>query len=388
VVASANWRCADCDTFNGPAEASCTVCGEARRDSAASAASKTPRTPRASEAAKAAKAPAASKPAAKKASAPRPPAKRPGSAGRPTADWRCSECDTYNARTDVSCLTCGTSWKAAAKKGTPKSPKSPKSPKPSPSGDASAKKTAPRKPPAKESPPRSGAGSTGTSSTSRPRPASSRPGTSGASTRRTTAASSGTRPRTEEGVFFPSSPSTGYRPATPATAPVPPRPAPVYAPPPRPVYTPPRKSKSSGCVGGCVGFVVLLFLLGLFAKGCDGAFDSSDSGGTNDTTVAATCPARIADQLPDGDGAELVEAFRTSNKQITLCRTTSGTLYYYGEFSDRREAGIAMEAEQTSEGYEARNGPYRYEIHGNVVTIYQSGTQIGEEDLTPEPSPT
>jgi hypothetical protein len=385
VVASANWRCADCDTFNGPAEASCTVCGEARRDSAASAASKTPRTPRASEAAKA---PAASKPAAKKASAPRPPAKRPGSAGRPTADWRCSECDTYNARTDVSCLTCGTSWKAAAKKGTPKSPKSPKSPKPSPSGDASAKKTAPRKPPAKESPPRSGAGSTGTSSTSRPRPASSRPGTSGASTRRTTAASSGTRPRTEEGVFFPSSPSTGYRPATPATAPVPPRPAPVYAPPPRPVYTPPRKSKSSGCVGGCVGFVVLLFLLGLFAKGCDGAFDSSDSGGTNDTTVAATCPARIADQLPDGDGAELVEAFRTSNKQITLCRTTSGTLYYYGEFSDRREAGIAMEAEQTSEGYEARNGPYRYEIHGNVVTIYQSGTQIGEEDLTPEPSPT
>ena len=383
MVASANWRCADCDTFNGPAEASCTVCGETRRDSAASAATKTPRTPRASEAAKA---PAASKPAAKKASAPRPPAKRPGSAGRPTADWRCSECDTYNARTDVSCLTCGTSWKAAAKKGTPKSPKSPK---PSPSGDASAKKTAPRKPPAKKSPPRTGAGSTAAASTSRPGPASSRPGRSGTSTRRTPAASSGTRPRTEEGVFFPSSPGTGYRPTTPTATPVPPpRPAPVYAPPPRPVYTPPRKSKSNGCVGGCVGFVVLLFLLGLFAKGCDGAFDSSDSGGTNDTTVAGTCPGRIADQLPDGDGAELVEAFRTSNKQITLCRTTSGTLYYYGEFSDRREAGIAMEAEQTSEGYEARNGPYRYEIHGNVVTIYQSGTQIGEEDLTPEPSPT
>lgn len=377
MVASANWRCADCDTFNGPKEPSCTVCGETRRDSAASTAPKPPG---------AAKASSASKPAAKKTGAPRPPAKRPGGAGRPTADWRCPECDTFNARTDVSCLTCGTSWKAAAKKGTPKSPKS------SSSGDATAKKTAPRKP-AKKSPPRSGAGSTGARSTgassaSGPRPASSRPGTSGTSARRTSTASSGTRPRTGEGVFFPSSPSTGYRPTAP-TAPVPPpRPAPVYAPPPRPVYTPPRKSKDRGCVSGCVGVVVLLFLLGLFAKGCEGAFDSADSGGTNDTGVAATCPTRIAAELPDGDGAELVEAFRTSNKQITLCRTTSGTLYYYGEFSDGREPGIAMKAEQTSEGYEARNGPYRYEIHGKVVTVFQSGRQIGEEDLTPEPSPT
>lgn len=186
-------------------------------------------------------------------------------------------------------------------------------------------------------------------------------------------------------MFFPSSPSTGYRPPPSTTAPVPP---PVHTPPPRPVYTPPRKSKSGGCAGGCVGIVVLFFLLGLVAKGCDGAFDSADSGGTNGTAVAETCPARIAAELPGGDGAALVEAFRTSNKQITLCRTTSGTLYYYGEFSDGRESGIAMEAERTSEGYEARNGPYRYEIHGEVVTIYQSGQRIGEEDLTPEPSPT
>ncbi|WP_406155832.1 hypothetical protein [Streptomyces canus] len=30
-----------------------------------------------------------------------------------------------------------------------------------------------------------------------------------------------------------------------------------------------------------------------------------------------------------------------------------------------REAGIAMDSEQTREGYEARNGPYRYEIQGS-----------------------
>lgn len=366
MVASANWRCADCDTFNGPAEASCTVCGEARRESAPGTAARA--------------APKAPRPAAKKAGAARPPAKRPGSAGRPTADWRCSECDTYNARTDLSCLTCGTTWKAAAKKSTPKPTK------PSPAGDTAAKKSPPRKAPAKKSPPRTASTST-TASTPRPRPASSRPGTSGPSAGRTGTAS----PRTEEGVFFPSSPSTGYRPTAPGTTAVPPaRPAPVYTPPPRPVYTPPKKSRDGGCVGGCVGIVVVFVLLSLFAKGCDGAFDSggsSGSDGTNDTRVAATCPARIAAELPGGDGAELVEAFRTSNKRITLCRTTSGSLYYYGEFSDGREKGIAMEAEQTSDGYEARNGPYRYEIHGRVVTVYQSGTQIGEEDLTPEPSP-
>ncbi|MFF5480490.1 hypothetical protein ACFY5C_24545 [Streptomyces sp. NPDC012935] len=134
-----------------------------------------------------------------------------------------------------------------------------------------------------------------------------------------------------------------------------------------------------------VGF----FLLSLFARGCADAFDSdgSDSGGSDGTTVAATCPDRIAAELPDGDGAELVRAYRTKNKQITLCRTTSGSLYYYGEFSDGREKGIAMEAEETSDGYEARNGEYRYVIHDGVVTVYQSGTQIGEEEVTPEPSP-
>jgi hypothetical protein len=126
----------------------------------------------------------------------------------------------------------------------------------------------------------------------------------------------------------------------------------------------------------------------MFARGCDSVFDSGGGSPDSDgTTVAATCPDRIAAELPDGDGAELVQAFRTSNKQITLCRTTSGTLYYYGEFSDGREKGIVMEAEQTGEGYEARNDPYRYEIHGGVVTIYRSGAQIGEEDLTPVPSP-
>ncbi|MCS0600711.1 hypothetical protein NX794_05625 [Streptomyces sp. LP11] len=132
--------------------------------------------------------------------------------------------------------------------------------------------------------------------------------------------------------------------------------------------------------------MALLFgLFALVAQGCD---DSSGSGGSSSDSTSATCPDRIAAELPGGHGAELVQAFRTKNKQITLCRTTPGTLYYYGEFSDGREPGIAMKARTTSKGYEARNGEYRYVVHGGVVTVYQSGRRIGEEDLTPDPSPT
>ncbi|MEU6271788.1 hypothetical protein ABZ871_05090 [Streptomyces populi] len=157
---------------------------------------------------------------------------------------------------------------------------------------------------------------------------------------------------------------------------------------PRPV--PPRRApakKESGCLGGFFGLVVVFGLLALAGKACD-SFDSGDSSNNGERTVQPTpCPERVAAQLPGGTNSELVEAFRTKNKQITLCRTASGTLYYFGEFSDRREKGIAMKAEDTGDGYTANNAPYRYEIHDGVVTIYRSGRQIGEENVTPEPSP-
>lgn len=111
--------------------------------------------------------------------------------------------------------------------------------------------------------------------------------------------------------------------------------------------------------------------------------DGSDT--RQDTPEA--CPAHVADKLPSGGGAELVKSFRTNNKQITLCRTGAGKLYYFGQFSDKREPGVAMHAKQTSKGYEASNPPYRYDIHDGVVTIYKSGTRIGQEELTEESSP-
>ncbi|MER5221052.1 zinc finger protein [Streptomyces flaveus] len=396
MAASANWRCADCDTYNEPAETSCTICGGARRTAAPRASSTTPKSTAKRTDAKPAKpassgaGPAAPKSASSRADGSRPAPKRPGTA-RPSADWRCTKCDTNNARTDLSCIACGTGWKTATKKTTPKAPSS---------GESGAKKaTAPRKAtPRKPTPKRTRP----TASTPRDRtpPRPSGAGTSPGGTRprdRSTGPSASPGAGTD-GVFFPPPGTTGYRPSTaPSASPTMPSPGPTYTPgptysphpwpPPRPI--PAKPAKKSNWLGGCIGAIVIWGVLGMLAKGCENAFDSDGSpdDGSTPAGTAPACPGRIAAELPEGDGAELVEAFRTSNKQITLCRTTDGSLYYFGEFSDQREQGIAMNAEETSDGYEAYNDPYRYVIHDGVVTIYNADTQIGEEKLTPEPSP-
>lgn len=138
-----------------------------------------------------------------------------------------------------------------------------------------------------------------------------------------------------------------------------------------------------------MGFFGVMALLAAVNSVFGAIFDEDDhhSAGTPPSSPADRCPGRIADALPQGDGAQLVEAFRTDNKQITLCRTSDGELYYYGEFSDRRERGIAMSAERTNNGYVARNPPYSYVIQDGTVTIYKSDRRIGREKVTPEPSP-
>lgn len=366
MATSANWRCADCDTYNEPAEASCTICGGTRRNG----------TPHAE--------PAASKPAAARSGAARSPAKRPGAA-RPSADWRCSKCDTNNARTDLFCIVCGTSWKAAAKKKTVPTPSAGKSAaKKSASRTTSPERPTPKRTPYSGSPSRDR--TTPRASPSGP-PRTSTP-SSGARTSYGTPRSSTPPGEGGTGLFTPSSSTSGYRPTTPGPGtPFVPTPAPPATPHPAPRRSTTTPSKDSNRLGGCVGIILLCGLLGLLTRGCGSPFDSSDPDGSTPGSTAPACPGRIAAELPGGDGAELVEGFRTENKQITLCRTTAGSLFYYGEFSDRREKGIVLDAEVTSDGYEASNTPYRYVIHSGLVTIYRSGTQIGEERLAPDPSP-
>ncbi|MFG2723240.1 zinc finger protein [Streptomyces sp. NPDC048416] len=352
MAASANWQCADCDNVNGPGDRACDGCGNARP-----APAPRPGTTRGQAPADGGGAPA-----------PRSPAKRPAPA-RPSKDWQCSKCDTNNVTSDLSCIGCGTGWKAATKKSAPRKTPGPGGAKPTGGKPTSSGPSAPKRPAPKRSAP------------SAPRtPRASAPPPTGP-----------TRPHPRpEGAFYPPPSATGYTPTAPRPSAPHPPPAPAPAPPayvaPRTSYAP-RPKRSNGCVG-CLSAIGLVFVLGIFADGCKSLFDhGSASAKPSSSASGSPCPSRIAGALPSGDGARLVEAFVTQNKQITLCRTTAGNLYYFGEFSDHREPGIAMPAKKTDSGYEATNAPYRYVIHDGVVTIYESGSRIGQEKVTAEPSP-
>ncbi|MGW1771011.1 zinc finger Ran-binding domain-containing protein [Streptomyces sp. NPDC002104] len=356
-----NWRCRDCDEFNAQEEKNCTTCGT----------------------------------------------RRSGAAPGP---WTCVDCSTRNDPTDPSCIACGTGWKASAQKAAARKRTAPKAPGPRPAPGASTRTSSPAgsRGTSGRSGTRTGTGTgpgpgTGTG-TGAKTPAGGRAAAPGFRSGPTRVPPASSRPTPERGeAFFPPPATVGYiPPAAHRTAPPPPPPPPYVPPAPPPPdprvwlppggWTPPAGRKSGGGKG-CLALIVVPVALYALSQGCSALSSSFGTGGGSTPASeesprsAGTCPGRIADSLPDGAGASLETAFRTGNKQITLCLTTGGKLYYFGEFSDRREPGIAMPAVRTAKGYTARNDPYRYEIHDGVVTIYRSGNRIGEESLTPEPSP-
>ncbi|WP_221179423.1 hypothetical protein [Streptomyces botrytidirepellens] len=298
----------------------------------------------------------------------------------------------------MSCLVCDTGWKAATKPRAPKPPTTPTASK-----TAKTAKTGKTAKAAKATPkPPGSAKRTGTSTPYRP----TRPGT-------TRSAPSGGRPsaprtspphREPSDLFYapPGDGFVGYTPGrrdTTPTAPPPSPPPPPYrgAASPRPRGGGAPSSEGKSCLKGCLTLFVLGFVLQALVKGCDLPDTWNGSSGdpkpSSSAGASGPCPERIASELPSGDGAELVEAFRTQNadssntKNILLCRTTGGDLYYFGEFADQREKGIAMPAKRTDDGYLAENEPYRYHIHDGVVTITRNGTRIGEERLVKAASP-
>jgi len=380
-VPGGTWQCPKCDTVNGVADGTCMVCDEGK-----------PRAPK----------PRAPKTRAPKTSTPKTSTRRTGTAAskpdgasgaarrpasRPTGDWKCLKCDTRNAATSLSCLVCDTGWKAATKPRAPKPPTTPTASK-----TAKTAKATPKPP--------GSAKRTGTSTPYRP----TRPGTTrGAPSGGRSSAPRPSPPRSEPSDLFYAPPGDGFVGYTPGRRDT----TPTAPPPPPPPYrgvagSRPRgggapSSEGKSCLKGCLTLFVLGFVLQALVKGCDLPDTWNGSSGdpkpSSSAGAAGPCPERVASELPSGDGAELVEAFRTRNadsgdtKNILLCRTDGGDLYYFGEFADQREKGIAMPAKRTDDGYLAENEPYSYHIHDGVVTITRNGTRIGEERLVKEASP-
>ncbi|MBB6171876.1 DNA-directed RNA polymerase subunit RPC12/RpoP [Nocardiopsis mwathae] len=162
-----------------------------------------------------------------------------------------------------------------------------------------------------------------------------------------------------------------------------------------------RRATSAGLLGLLVPPVVLLLLygcghdpddapgLGAGAPGAGIPDPGADPGAGHGEGPAASapqdsdCPFHVTRRLPEPEEAVLVEAFMSADKQITLCRTASGSLFYYGEYFAEPENGTLVPAETTDDGYTAESGPYRYEIVGDEVIVFRQGEELSRDLLMP-----
>ncbi|MFE0024493.1 hypothetical protein [Amycolatopsis sp. NPDC059021] len=197
-------------------------------------------------------------------------------------------------------------------------------------------------------------------------------------------------PVPEADVFFapPASGTVGYRPSKSGT-----RPLPASAVPPAPRQVRPATTlrpfpaaaivKGIFWLGGAA--LVILFVV----RGCAEVIKSAGNvpAPGMSTPVVTPCPARIAARLPEGGSAQLVVAYRTTDKQIVLCKHSSGKLYYHGAYTANPEEAITVPATATPRGYLARNGTYEYEIADTEVIVRNNGRQIGRQSLVSWPSP-
>ncbi|ASU84190.1 hypothetical protein CDO52_16575 [Nocardiopsis gilva YIM 90087] len=164
-----------------------------------------------------------------------------------------------------------------------------------------------------------------------------------------------------------------------------------------------RNLTSAGLLGLLVPPLLLLLLYGCAHQGDEPANSGAGAarpaapaptpGGDDERASSAPdesdCPARIARLFPQPEEGTLVEAFMSADKLITLCRTESGRLFYYGEYYAEPESGTLVPAEVTDNGYVAESGPFRYEISGDEVVVFRNGEELSRDMLMPltEPRP-
>jgi hypothetical protein len=168
------------------------------------------------------------------------------------------------------------------------------------------------------------------------------------------------------------------------TRPPPPRPPAAL---PRPVR---RRPKGSGrAVRRVIVLLVLIFGAVLVAGNWQKIVALAPSTGQSPSAqeqAGIACPVAAAKWLPgDGAGALLVESFVTDRFVITLCRDSAGQLYYDGQLAGTAvdsSTHISIPAEQTSDGFIARNLTYVYDIVGTQETVANHGKVMSRLSLT------
>jgi hypothetical protein len=178
--------------------------------------------------------------------------------------------------------------------------------------------------------------------------------------------------------------------------PVPPPPEPAYigltAAPARGSAPPPREvpRRTGHAITWLVVTVILVAILlvvvlttnfqAVFGSGTPG--QSTPDPGTEQAAAAqlprsTPCPEAVATWLPSG--AVLVAAYTTDRHVVTLCRDSSGQLYYDGQVKGApasSQTHISLRATATATGFVAYNKGYSYEITGSELIVTNNGTEI------------
>lgn len=261
--------------------------------------------------------------------------------------WQCAKCDTNNVMSASECELCG---------GTERKKVARPKPKPAPAKPQVTKKvTRPAGP-----------------------PAVTRPATP-------------VRPVTRPAVVTP----TAYAPPPPPAAPTVRAPRPPVAPPPMsrpPAPTPYRRPSgrkfwTSGRKKTARWIGIVLALL-IFGPSLGEQLKKIElSTGSGSAMANTPCPATAATWLPGGgSGSTLVGAYQTNKHLITLCKASSGQVYYDGQVKGKpadTDNHISLPATSTGAGWVARNGVYTYTIANGAVVVANSGKVVLNETLQP-----
>ncbi|SFW77095.1 hypothetical protein [Amycolatopsis australiensis] len=107
------------------------------------------------------------------------------------------------------------------------------------------------------------------------------------------------------------------------------------------------------------------------------------------TTTPATpadkpCPGDAARYLPGGDGTALLVA-QTAKSLVTVCRVPDGRIFYDGQARGQAASDathIVLPAQESGDGFVAKNGDYRYTIAGGRLVVSDGDRVLSDEELT------